>query len=116
MATWDDVRELALAHVGVEEVVSRGSAAWRTKNRQLAWERPLRRADIVELGDAAPQGPVVAFLVLDEGVKLGLAQTEPDLFFTTSHFDGHRIVLARLDALDRDRLAELIEEAWEIAS
>lgn len=115
MATWADVRELALAHDGVEEVVSRGSAAWRTRKRQLVWERPLRRSDRTELGDAAPDGPVVAFLVLDEGVKRGLVATEPDLFFTTSHFDGHRIVLARLDALDRPRLAELVEESWEIA-
>ena len=95
---------------------SRGSAAWRTRNRQLTWERPLRKADVAELGDAAPTGPVIAFLVLDEGVKRALVQSEPDLFFTTSHFDGHRIVLARLEALDRRRLAELVEDAWEVAS
>ena len=112
MATWDDVRELALSHPGVEEIISRGSAAWRTTKRQLVWERPLRQTDIRELGDAAPDGPVVAILVEDEGEKFALIEAEPDMFFTTSHFDGHRIVLARLERLDRGRLAEIVAGAF----
>jgi hypothetical protein len=116
VATWDDVRRLALGHEGVEQVVSRGSAAWRTSRRQLVWERPLRKTDLRELGAEAPSGPVLAALVEDEGEKLALVADDPSVFFTTSHFDGHRIVLVRLDAIRSDRLAELIAAAYEHAN
>lgn len=114
--TWDDVRKIAMSHDGVEEVTSRGSLAWRTKKRQVAWERPLRKTDLRELGLDAQEGDVLGILVEDEGEKLALVEAEPRIFFTTSHFAGHRIVLARLAELDRARLAELVEVAYRIAT
>ena len=50
--------------------------------------------------------------VADEGVKFALVAGEPEVYFTTPHFDGYPAVLARLAAVDTDQLEELITEAW----
>jgi hypothetical protein len=109
MADWDDVRAIALALPGAEEYVTRGSLAWRV-GRLFVWERPLRTRDIEEVGPA--DGPILGARVEDEAEKAALIAAEPEAFFTTSHFDGHPIVLARLDRLERERLVELVESAW----
>ena len=75
-------------------------------------ERPLRRRDLEELGAAAPDGPVLAARVPDESAKQALITDEPDVYFTTAHFDGFPAVLARLDALDEPALPGLAGEAW----
>lgn len=111
MATWDDVARVCLALPGTEEV-SRGSRAWRVWGRSFLWERPLRARDLAELGAGAPAGPVLGAAVPDEGAKLALVAAEPDVYFTTSHFDGYAAVLCRLDALDEESLTELAGEAW----
>ena len=73
MATWDDVRRLALALPQTAEGSSReGVLTWSVKSKTSAWERPLRRGDLEALGDAAPQGPVLAARVPDLGAKEAL--------------------------------------------
>jgi hypothetical protein len=37
---------------------------------------------------------------------------EPEVYFTTSHFNGYAAVLCRLDELDARSLTELVTEAW----
>jgi hypothetical protein len=81
-------------------------------DKLYAWERPLRPADLAELGDAAPTGPVLAVRVPDEGAKQALVADEPDVYFTTSHFTGYPAVLCRLDRLGTQAVGELIEESW----
>lgn len=112
MATWDDVARTCLALPGTGEGVSRGWRQWKVRDRSFVWERPLGKKDVAELGDAAPTGPVVAAYVPDEGAKAALIAEEPELYFTTSHFDGYAVVLCRLDRLGPDDLAELAAEAW----
>ncbi|MGY1604541.1 MmcQ/YjbR family DNA-binding protein [Geodermatophilus sp. SYSU D00815] len=113
MASWDDVSRACLALPGTEEVVSReGHRQWRVRDKSFAWERPLRRRDLEELGEAAPDGPVLAASVPDEGAKFALVADEPEVFFTTAHFDGYAAVLCRLDALTGEALTELVGEAW----
>lgn len=111
MATWDDVRELALALPGVEEGVSRGNTVWRC-GKLVVWDRPLRQRDRDELGEDAPEGAILGAAVADEGVKRALVAGEPAIFFTTAHFDGYAAVLVRLDAIGRERLAEVVTDAW----
>jgi hypothetical protein len=53
MATWDDVRRLALALPETSEQVSREQPSWRVRDKSFAWERSLRPADLRALGDAA---------------------------------------------------------------
>lgn len=112
MATWDDVRRRALALPGVTEGTSYGNLAWKVDGKLFVWERPLRKRDLEELGDAAPEGPVVGARVEHEGAKRALVESEPDVFFTTAHFDGYPSILARLDRLDDETLQEVVVEAW----
>lgn len=103
---------MALALPGVEESTSYGNVAWKVRGQLFLWERPLRGPDRAELGDAAPDGPILGARVPDEGAKEALIAADPDVYFTTSHFDGYAAVLARLDRLDAAELDELATEAW----
>jgi len=89
-----------------------GARSWRVRDKAFVWERPLRRKDLDELGETAPAGPVLAAYVPDEGAKAALIAAEPDVWFTTSHFDVYPGVLARRDRLDGPALTELVGEAW----
>jgi len=117
MATWDDVSALALAMPGAEEAATRGDRAWRTAStasgapgKTFIWERPLRKADLAETG---PQhGPIAGVRVADEGEKLALIASDPNVFFTIHHFDGYDAVLLHLDRISVERLGEVIADAW----
>jgi hypothetical protein len=112
MASWNDVRRSVGALPETSEEMRRGNATWRVKDRNLAWERPLRRADLEALGPAAPDGPVLAVRVADVGVKEALVADDPDVYFTTPHFDGYPAVLIRLERIELGELDELLVEAW----
>ncbi|MGH3935582.1 MAG: MmcQ/YjbR family DNA-binding protein [Pseudonocardiaceae bacterium] len=111
--TWDDVRRIALALPETTERSSNeGDSQWRVKDKLFVWERPLRRADLEALGDAAPEGAILATRVADLGVKEALLAEDPDVYFTTPHFNGYPIILVRLDRITGAELAELLVEAW----
>ena len=112
MATWDDVRRTALALPGTSEEPSRGFSQWRVAGKNFVWERPLRQTDLSALGDAAPDGPIVAVRVADLGVREALLAENADVFFTIPHFDGFPAVLILLDRITAAELDELITEAW----
>lgn len=112
MATWYDVarivRELALTS-------EPSPHDWRVGKKLLAWERPLRPSEREALdrdGMGSPEGDILGVRVSDEGVKFGLIAEEPDIYFTTPHFDGYPVVLVRLGAISVRGLEELITEAW----
>jgi hypothetical protein len=109
MATWDDVGRIASVLPDSEE---RRPREWAVHGRNFAWERPLRRRDLDELGASAPERAPLGFYVADEGEKLALVGDEPGTFFTTAHFAGYPIVLARLDQVTVPELEELLEDAW----
>jgi hypothetical protein len=112
MATWDDVRRIALALPETSERVSRELRQWRVKDKLFVWERPLRRADLEALGDDAPDGPILGARVEHLGAKEALLADDPEVFFTTPHFDGYPAVLVRLDRIAVTDLDEVITEAW----
>jgi hypothetical protein len=112
VASWDDVRRLALALPEVEEGTSWGTAAWKVGGKTFVWERPLRRSDLAALGDAAPPGPILGARVEHELAKDVLIQDDPDVFFTTPHFDGYPAILVVLDRIGPEALEEVIVEAW----
>ena len=112
MATWDDVRRLALALPETNEELSRDLRRWRVKDKLFVWERPLRRSDLEALGDAAPDGPILGARVEHLGAKEALLADDPGVFFTTPHFDGYPAVLVRLERIGPEDLDELITEAW----
>jgi hypothetical protein len=112
MATWDDVRRLALSLPETSEGTSYGQMAWKVKDKAFVWERPLRRADYEALGDDAPEGPILGARVEHELAKEALIADDPEVFFTTPHFDGYPAVLVRLDEISVEDLEEVIVEAW----
>jgi hypothetical protein len=112
MASWDDVRRLALALPETDERVSREKRQWRVKDKLFVWERPLRPKEVAELGDGAPDGPVLGARVEHVGAKQALIDDDPRVYFTTSHFDGYAAILVRLERIALDELEEVVAEAW----
>jgi hypothetical protein len=112
VATFDDVRRIALALPETSEEISRDLRHWRVKDKGFVWERPLRRSDLEALGDAAPDGPILGVRVEHLVAKEAILADDPDLYFTTPHFDGYPAVLVRLDRISLEELQETIVEAW----
>lgn len=112
MATWEDVRRIALSLPETSEKLSWGLPSWRVKDKGFVWERPLRRADYEALGEAAPDGPVLGVRVADLGVKEALLADDPGVYFTTPHFQGYPAVLVKLDAIGTGELREVVVGAW----
>lgn len=109
MATWDDVRRIAL---GLPETAERDGSQWRVKDKLFAWERPLRKADLEALSDAAPKGQILGARVPDVGAKEALLADDPEVFFTTPHFDGYPAILIQLDKIGVPELEEVLVEGW----
>lgn len=101
MSTTDDARELALALPETIEKPSHGTPGFRVKDKLFAriWDDD--------------DGVLVLWTGgVDE--KEGLIAADPERFFTTAHYDGHPHVLVRLAEVDRDELADLLEDAWRV--
>jgi hypothetical protein len=52
--------------------------------------------------------------VSDIGEREALLQGQPEVFFSTPHYDGYPYVLVHLHAVDPVELAELLEDAWRV--
>lgn len=112
MASWSDVRKIALAFPGASERTAFGGAAWTVNKKLFVWERPLRKSDLAALGAKAPKGPILGVRTADLEMKDVLLASDPKVFFTTPHFDGYPAVLVRLEKIGVKRLRDVIEEAW----
>ncbi len=112
MATWEDVANIVGDLPLTEE---RSPREWRVGKKLIAWERPLRLSDreaLTSLGIEPPDGDILGVRVADEGVKFALIADDPDVYFTTPHFDGYPAVLVRLAEIDVLGLREVVIEAW----
>lgn len=98
MATIDDVRRIALSLPETSEGPLYGTPGFRVKDRAFARLRP--EADVLVVWCA------------DEGEKEALIATEPEVFFTLPHYDGHPSVLVRLPAIDVEELRDILTDAW----
>jgi hypothetical protein len=114
MASWDDVAAIALALPEAAEEPMHGMRAWKVRGKLFAWERPLRAKEVEQLGDAAPpaSAPILGVRVPDEDAKQALLASEPEIYFTTPHFDRSTTVLVLLERIPRADLEEAIVEAW----
>jgi hypothetical protein len=101
MPTWDDVVAMATRFPGVEEGTWFGTPALKVSGKG-GMCRLRTDPDALVLG------------VTDLGEREALLQGQPDAFFSTPHYDGHPYVLVRLEAVDLEELAELLEEAWRL--
>jgi hypothetical protein len=112
MGSWDDVNRLAMALPEVEKSTTFGGRSWKVAGKSFVWERPLRKADLQALGDDAPQGSILGARTDGEEEKFALIAEDPDVYFTTPHFNGYPAILVQLDHIELGELEELITEAW----
>src|SRR3954465_649769 len=98
MASWADVVAVGTGFPGVEESTSYGTPSLKVRGKFMCRLRTNPDALVVRTIDVADAN----------ALKLG----NPDVFFSTPHYDGWPGVLVRLEAIDPGELAELIEDAW----
>jgi hypothetical protein len=109
MADDKDVRRLALSLPHVQEIDCDGFD-FRVGGQGFIWSYP----------DRIPGKPriirtdIAVLYVGDEAEKQALALGEPEIFFTTSEYEGWPLVMVRLAEVDTDRLAELVTDAWRM--
>ncbi|GAA0898572.1 hypothetical protein GCM10009559_61330 [Pseudonocardia zijingensis] len=109
VTTEEDVRRIALALPGVEEIPSEGFD-FRVGGKGFVWSYPERvpgrRREI--------RTDVAVLYVGDEAEKQALLLGEPELFFTHPTYDGLPLVMVRLERVDEARLEELVLDAWRM--
>lgn len=109
MADARDVRSLALALEGVEEIASEGFD-FRVGGRGFVWSYPER----VPGRRRVLRTDIAVLFVGDEAERQALLRGEPDLFFSTPSYEGLPLVMVRLARVDVARLTELITDAWRM--
>jgi hypothetical protein len=95
---WDDVVEIGLSFPEVEAGTSWGRPALKVRGKHFCSLR------------TDPDALVIR--VVDMGEREALLQGDPEVFFSTPHYDGWPYVLVRLPAVDAVELRELVEDAW----
>jgi hypothetical protein len=97
---WEDVVEIGLRLPGVEVGTWYGTPGLKVGGKGFCRLR------------TEPDALVIR--VLDLGDREALLQGDPDVFFSTPHYDGSPYVLVRLEKIRRGLLKELVEDAWRI--
>ena len=98
MATIDDVRHIALSLPDTTEKPLYGTPGFRVRDKAFARLRD--------------EGATLVAWLPSEDDKDALIATQPEVFFTLPHDDGHPSVLVRLSAISDDELREVLTEAW----
>jgi hypothetical protein len=99
MATEDDLRAVAVSLPCVEERPSYGKRpSWRVAGKGFVgiWKDETSAVFVAE----------------DVAEKEALLAAEPETFFTTPHYGNSARLLVRLDAVDVERLREIVTESW----
>jgi hypothetical protein len=100
MPTWDDVLAIAARLPGAEAGQSYGTPSLKVRGKFLCRLRTKPDALVVR--------------VIDMGDREALLLGQPDVFFITPHYKEYPAILVRMDAVDREQLAELVEDAWRL--
>jgi hypothetical protein len=100
VATEDDVRRIALSLPETTEKPSYGTPGFRVKDRLFA--------------RIHQDGGLLVVWCEDEAEKEALIGSEPSVFTTTPHYDGHPMVLVRLEAVGDDQLDALLTDSWRL--
>ena len=100
MPAWEDVVELGARLPGVEVGTSFGTPALKVRGKGMCRLRTNPDALVLR--------------VADMGEREALLQGQPEVFFSTPHYDGYPYVLVRLQSVDPIELGELLEEAWRV--
>ncbi len=100
MATIADVRRIALSLPETIEKPMYGTPGFRVRDKAFARLRE--------------EGDVLVVWCAGEDEKEAYIATQPDIFFTLPHYDGHPSVLVRLLAIGLDELREVLTDAWYV--
>lgn len=111
MADADDVRSIASSLPGAVEVESAGFD-FRVAGKGFVWSWPERQPG----RPRTIRTDVAVLFVGDEAEKQALLQGEPELFLTAAGYEPWPLVLLRLERVGRDRLEELVTDAWRMRS
>lgn len=96
MSTWATVKKLGKRLPEVEESTWAGTPSLKVRKRSFV---RLREDDVI-------------VVLIDEDEKEALLRAEPEVFFTTPHYNGYPAMLVRLSAIEPDELEELLIESW----
>jgi hypothetical protein len=100
VADWDDVREIALSFPEAEES-GQERTVFKVRGKAFAWAA--RERDGGGLG-----------IRVESDEKQLILDSNPDVYFTSPHYNGWPGVQIRLDAIDREELRMRLEDAWLI--
>ena len=100
MVEWEQVRTLALSFGDVEEDTY-VKPRFRVHGKAFAWIALER------------DGGGLAVRV-DREEKQLILDANPDVYFTSPHYNGYPAVQVRLEEIDNDELRERLEDAWLI--
>jgi hypothetical protein len=98
MADWETVRELAAAFPGAEEDTSHSRRGFRVRGKLFVWMSPHEKGALC--------------VRVDPEEKDFLLRSNPEVYFSTPHYEGYPAVLIRPERIEREELAERIEDAW----
>lgn len=100
-ATWETVREIALALPGVEESTSYGTPAFKVKGKLFVRSHQDGESLVIKI---------------EFEERAILMAAEPEIFYITDHYLNHPWILARLVNVRRDQLSDLLKQAWRLAA
>ncbi|HUG64980.1 MAG TPA: MmcQ/YjbR family DNA-binding protein [Gaiellaceae bacterium] len=100
MVDWDTVRELALSLPEAEDS-GEDRTAFRVRGKLFAWAA--RERDGGGLG-----------IRVEREEKQLILDSNPEIYFSSPHYEDWPGVQVRLEAIDREELRERLEDAWLI--
>jgi hypothetical protein len=100
VADWNIVRDIALTFPEVEESTGERTV-YSVRGKSFAWAA--RERDGGGLG-----------IRVDRDEKQLILDSNPDVYFSSPHYDGWPGVQIRLEKIAREELRERLEDAWLI--
>lgn len=105
----DDLKRIALSLEGVT-ASDKDEYSFSRDGRGMIWPYPEK---VHPKKARVTRYDMYVVRVADADDKEALLLGEPDVFFTTNHYNGYATVIVRLDAIDGQRLTEIVRDAWE---
>jgi hypothetical protein len=108
MSSWDDAVAIGERLPGVE-----AGSWWGTPGLLVKGQDRSKGKGFCRLR-TKPDALVIRVADLDD--REALLQGNPEVYFTTPHYEGSPHVLVRLEAIEVEELEALIEDAWRLTA